>query len=241
MKFNLCRCRAIAGCFTLIELLVVVAIIAVLVAILLPALNSARESAKETVCSNNVRQLSMGFVYYGMDFNNTWPGRSLKDHGDFENTSSSWVPSAWTGDSRFKVEKGSLFPYVKNTASYVCPSSPAGKTPLTYSVNSCNYMDEVTVRIHSNYGPLYFPKPDMFSRPSRFIVLIDEYPAYMVDGYFAPINSPYFPSVYSDYASWAHNKRTPFGMADGHVESFQYGDERIQGAGAFTAGGYWLP
>ncbi len=55
--------------FTLIELLVVVAIIAVLVAILLPALNSARESARKVVCMSNVKQIGVGLVMYGQDYN----------------------------------------------------------------------------------------------------------------------------------------------------------------------------
>ena len=44
--------------FTLIEILVVVAIIALLVAILMPALAKAREMARQSLCGNNMRELT---------------------------------------------------------------------------------------------------------------------------------------------------------------------------------------
>jgi len=55
--------------FTLVELLVVIAIIAILAAFLMPALQKSREMALGATCSNNLRNIGIGFQMYRNDFN----------------------------------------------------------------------------------------------------------------------------------------------------------------------------
>lgn len=59
--------------FTLVELLVVISIIALLLSILMPSLQKARQQAKALVCSNNIKQLAMGWRFYEADNDGIFP------------------------------------------------------------------------------------------------------------------------------------------------------------------------
>jgi len=62
------RSRQPRSGFTLIELLVVMAIIAVLISITVPAVFKAREAASRANCSNNMRQLGLGFMNHQQQY-----------------------------------------------------------------------------------------------------------------------------------------------------------------------------
>ena len=63
--------------YTLIELLVVVAILSLLIAMTLPAVQSAREAARRSVCTNNLRQISLATLNYVSSFESFPLGRIL--------------------------------------------------------------------------------------------------------------------------------------------------------------------
>ena len=121
--------------FTLIELLVVIAIIAILAAILFPAFARARENARKTSCLSNLKQLGLGFMQYTQDYDERLPNVS-------DNTATTPVLGNWTSYSGtpvvFDPSKGSIFPYIKSTQIFVCPSDSKGQTQgQSYAINSC--------------------------------------------------------------------------------------------------------
>src|SRR5919205_3400091 len=115
--------------FTLIELLVVIAIIAILAAILFPVFAQAREKARQTACLSNTKQLGLGIMQYVQDYDGYYP----------------YVRVLSTPNSNWG---NAIYPYVKSTQVFVCPSNSTVKglsmgsnapgmptTPAGYSMN----------------------------------------------------------------------------------------------------------
>ncbi len=91
--------------FTLIELLVVIAIIAILASILFPVFARARENARRSSCMSNLKQIGLGIMQYVQDYDGFFPYVRVL--------------------STPKINWGqSIYPYVKSTQIFQCPSNP---------------------------------------------------------------------------------------------------------------------
>jgi prepilin-type processing-associated H-X9-DG protein len=97
--------------FTMVELLVVVAIIALLAALLLPALQQAKEKGKAADCTNNLRQIYLGFGMFANDNDDYFPftyywWRTLGDAGYFGPPTPPFgpntAPASWTWVSSYR-------------------------------------------------------------------------------------------------------------------------------------------
>jgi prepilin-type N-terminal cleavage/methylation domain-containing protein/prepilin-type processing-associated H-X9-DG protein len=121
--------------FTLIELLVVIAIIAILAAILFPVFAKAREKARQSSCMSNLKQLDLAFQQYAQDYDEglPYPSPGRADAAPLA-TSAAWISAAVL--NQWDPKLGAIYPYVKNTQIYLCPSrksvTPSG---CTYSMN----------------------------------------------------------------------------------------------------------
>ena len=104
--------------FTLIELLVVIAIISILSTILFPVFARARENARRASCMSNSKQLALGMLMYAQDYDEKFPT----------------VLSGQSSSSLYLTWDNAIFPYVKSSQVYICPSA-YGENTRSYTMN----------------------------------------------------------------------------------------------------------
>lgn len=230
--------------FTLIELLVVIAIIGILAALLLPSLNKSIEQGKTIICLNNLKSLQLAWQLYADDENGKLPLNNyvikLKGTGSNGNDELSYQGESWApGDARYdttteKLERSLLFPYVKSTSVFKCPSdmstveNPVGEKipkPRVRSVNmniwlACDEnIEETTKKKLSiyNIGNIITPKP------SQFFVFIDTHEDAIGDPTFGiyPVGD-LRGEYWVDLPAQRHNKGANISFVDGHVEHWKW-------------------
>jgi len=167
----------ITSAFTLIELLVVIAIIAILAAILFPVFAQAREKARQISCLSNEKQLGTSYMMYVQDYDETYI-----------------FSERWGGAGQ--GWGGRLYPYVKNTAVYVCPDDDHDRFPwapkkVSYAENtflsSGNFFWNWTVDGNGNYSNTDTATLATLSSPASVVMIYESVGA--VDGS-APYKEP---------------------------------------------------
>ena len=122
----------------MIELLVVIAIIAILAAILFPVFARARENARRSSCQSNLKQLALGFIQYTQDYDERLP--NSQDGGGNKTAAPrvSWNYFTAGTPNNFDMSQGAVYPYIKSTQIFVCPSDTVGQSQGdSYAGNQC--------------------------------------------------------------------------------------------------------
>lgn len=215
--------------FTLIELLVVIAIIAILAAFLLPALASAKAQAKKSLCTSNQHQISLGWMMYVDDNNQSYPiMRGWAAAGGQQGTNN----LGWSVDYSF----GTYVPYNQRPLNkYVVAdktwSCPADKGDANYGAKNC----------FLEYGNSYCPEHAVDAWRTRHVTGDTDSPGTPAGTPMKSSNvslSPANKIIQGDWewenngydvnnpSSWWHNfrgqRRDIMLFGDGHVVFFQF-------------------
>jgi len=212
------------GGFTLVELLVVIAIIAVLAAILFPVFSRAREKARQAACQSNLKQLTLAFLMYAQDWDETFPpayyfadGWTRQFSWDFSFDWSSWPA---------KVGEGLITPYTKNGQINQCPSFKGVETwgwPYTGYAYNTSYIGATPEDFA--WGGCKRPRPASIGEieePVGTVLLADS--AYCYNG--QPAGNNYLRAPSDGVYAWIgpnvhfrHNGAANVAFCDGHVKA----------------------
>lgn len=218
--------------FTLVELLVVISIIAVLLAILVPSLRAAREKAQKVVCLSNEKQLGLAWMMYAnandgrIVYGGDVPVSQLTDPAEitWHQGDTPWAiyssANSTYEEQKDNIQKGALWPYVKQLDIYRCPHGEKDKL-RTYSIvdglNSIHWM--------AGTQNILVKKITELRTLAERIVFIDEGG---VDQ--GQTNMGwciyYLGPKWWDAPPLRHRNGTTLSFADGHAEFLQWKDPR---------------
>ncbi|MBN2642212.1 MAG: prepilin-type N-terminal cleavage/methylation domain-containing protein [Victivallales bacterium] len=187
--------------FTLVELLVVIAIIAILSAIMFPALSRARTYGYQIACTNNLKQIGMGYIQYIDDFSGWYI------LGSTTNSDDAWMSVLYRGSARY-VPKRCFFNRTKNhPENFGCQAQWSLNLPIAYGLNYYIAVPDRGRKISSDFIP----------RPSMTL--------WVAESYFWIVSFDGSGWSQDIARRRIHNKGSNFLFVDGHV-SFMLDERR---------------
>ncbi len=220
--------------FTLTDLVVVLGVVAWLTLLSLSALAHSQPSSDRAGCANNLRRLMQAWQMYADD-NSGLLMANAPAAGYLPWVSGSMNSSSSDDTNTFKLTNAAyaaIGPYVNSSLLFRCPADPTtvvfGGVPQL-RVRSYSMNEYVGPPTPATWGPTYqvMTKTVEVSQPERIFVLLDEHPASINDGQFAvDLTSTGMQAGLIDFPAYFHLGGENLGMADGHVEYWQWSDAR---------------
>lgn len=226
------RCASKTRGFTLIELLVVIAIIAILASILFPVFAIARENARRSSCQSNMKQLGMGFVQYLQDSDDRNPPLEGNDVGwtnSTPGTTALFSTAYHAVGQQFTGWPEEIYPYVKSTQVYHCPSQTTNVSGFSTSSLTAYGMNAAFVRYNfwGNNPRIDTGTAALVVAPSSVILLGEQEQSRLFGYTVTPSdegsgysNTLDMPGVYygSTVKQWRHGSGLNYLYYDGHVK-----------------------
>ncbi|MBM4028289.1 MAG: prepilin-type N-terminal cleavage/methylation domain-containing protein [Planctomycetes bacterium] len=208
---------------TLVELLVVVGAISLLAALSFPALLRVRNQAQGTICAQNVKTLSMAWLFYKDDNDDRLVG------GQAGNYPYAWVQSptgAGTIIERQKegIRQGALYRYAgSNINVYRCPADQ--RMSMAGQVAFCSY--SIAGGANGEGLANAYVQAEKYSeiaQPAGKYIFVEEAdPRGWNRGSW--VLNPLTRTWVDPLAIWHSNARSTLGFADGHAEIRRWVDK----------------
>ncbi len=219
--------------FTRADLVAVIAVVFMVSALSLRLTANTGTRSNATVCMDNLQRLTRAWAQFADEHQGTLPVSYYADLPQWVQGNLDFSGGNSDNTNTLNLSRAQLGPYVKDVASYRCPSDQS-----QVMIGGTRYF---RVRSYSMSGAMgvtygsWFPSYRTFVRmsdiynppPSACFVLIDEHAGSINDSMFA-FTMPDYPTstCMVDFPAARHDRAGALSFADGHVELHRWIDNR---------------